>query len=253
MDDRRLTFMIVPDGDAEMRTYEVTYGRLKLLLGGGLVLLVTVVIMLASWWWVAAQAARVPSLEREVARLEEERAQVAELARTLAEVEQQYERVRRMLGADALTESGEPLLPPLRGDSGASRGPIAQADAPTSWPLVESGFITQQAGGAGLEGHPGLDIAVPQDSYVRAAAAGVVEDAGRDEVYGLFVLLGHGGGLNSMYGHASQLFVAPGDSVERHEVIALSGSTGRSTAPHLHFEVRRDGEPVDPLTFVAKP
>ena len=104
-----------------------------------------------------------------------------------------------------------------------------------------------------FESHPGLDIAVAQDSYIRAAAGGIVRDAGTDEVYGKFVLIDHGDGYESMYGHASQIFVAAGDSVERHEVIALSGSTGRSTAPHLHFEVRREGQAVDPLSLVRKP
>lgn len=253
MDDRRLTFIIVPHGDAETRTWEVGYGRLKLLVGAGALLLLTFAVMVSLWWYVAAQAARVPGLEREVARLEQERAQVAELARTLQEVEEQYERVRQMLGADAAPESGEPLLPPLRDASGDLVRPSAHTSTPSAWPLTQPGFITQEVGGAGRERHPGLDIAVPQDSYVRAAGSGMVVDAGRDEVYGLYVLVDHGGGIQSMYGHASQLFVSRGDRVEQHEVIALSGSTGISTAPHLHFEIRRDGEAVDPLEYVQQP
>ncbi len=67
------------------------------------------------------------------------------------------------------------------------------------------------------------------------------------------MLIDHGDGYESMYGHASRVFVAAGDSVERHEVIALSGSTGRSTAPHLHFEVRKAGQAVDPLALVHQP
>ncbi len=94
---------------------------------------------------------------------------------------------------------------------------------------------------------------MPADSYIRAAGSGTVRDAGVDEVYGRYVLIDHGGGLESMYGHASRVFVVPGDRVEQNEVIALSGSTGRSTAPHLHFEVRRDGEAVDPLAYVRQP
>jgi len=88
---------------------------------------------------------------------------------------------------------------------------------------------------------------------VRAAGDGTVADAGEDGVYGNYVLLDHGGELQTMYGHASEVFVHEGDVVRRNEVIALSGSTGRSTAPHLHFEVRRGGEPVNPLEFVTQP
>lgn len=253
MDDRRLTVIVVPHGDAETRTLEMTYGRVKLLVGAVAVLLLAFAAMVSLWWFVAAQAARVPGLEREVARLEEERSQVAELARTLQEVEEQYERVRQMLGADAAPEAGEPILPPLRNGGDEAGLPISHENAPTAWPLAEAGYITQQVSGVGRERHPGLDIAVPQDSYVRASGSGTVLDAGRDEVYGLFVLVDHGLGVESMYGHASRLFVTPGDPVEQHEVIALSGSTGRSTAPHLHFEIRKNGEPVDPLTYVQKP
>ena len=213
-DERRLTFIVVPHGDLETRTFEISYRRLRLMLGAAGGFLVLFIIMVASWWYIAAQAARVPALEREVARLEDERRQVAELARALAEAE-------------------EPTQP-------------------DAWPLSEAGYITRRMASGGSS-HPGLDIAVPKDSYIRAAGAGVVSAAGTDEVYGEFVLIDHGGGIESMYGHASRLFVAPGDRVERHEVIALSGSTGRSTAPHLHFEVRRNGEAIDPLVMIRQP
>ena len=78
-------------------------------------------------------------------------------------------------------------------------------------------------------------------------------DVGEDEVYGRFVVLDHGDGYTSLYGHASLTFVERGQHVRQHEIIALSGSTGRSTAPHLHFEVLLNGEAVDPLTMVSQP
>ena len=78
-------------------------------------------------------------------------------------------------------------------------------------------------------------------------------DVGEDEVYGRFVVLDHGGGYTSLYGHASLTLVVRGQQVRQREVIALSGSTGRSTAPHLHFEILLDGEVVDPLTLVTQP
>jgi len=251
-DERRLTFIVVPHGEAETRTFEISYRRLRLLLGVAGGVLVLFIIMVASWWYIAAQAARVPALEREVARLEEERSQVAELARALAEAEAQYERVRNLLGATADGKQPEPLLPPLRQESSPPDAAPQEPTQPDAWPLSEAGYITRRMAADG-SGHPGLDIAVPKDSYIRAAGAGVVSAAGTDEVYGEFVLIDHGGGIESMYGHASRLFVAPGDRVERHEVIALSGSTGRSTAPHLHFEVRRNGEAIDPLVMIRQP
>ena len=101
--------------------------------------------------------------------------------------------------------------------------------------------------------HPGLDIAVATDSYIRAAGAGTVVDVGEDPVYGRFVVLDHGDGYTTLYGHASLNLVARGQRVRENEVIALSGSTGRSTAPHLHFEVLLNGEAVDPFTLVHQP
>lgn len=113
--------------------------------------------------------------------------------------------------------------------------------------------MTQELYDGNAGDHPGLDIAVATDSYIRAAGGGDVVDVGEDAVYGRFVVIDHGDGYATLYGHASHTFVALGQFVRERQVIALSGSTGRSTAPHLHFEVLVAGEPVDPLTFVEQP
>lgn len=253
-DNRRLSFIIVPHGDLETRTYEISYGRLKVLLGVGVVLLLVFVVMVASWWFIATQAARVPGLERELSALEQERAQVAQLAQDLAQAEEQYERVRNLLGVEAQDAGEEVALPPLREiGPGGVVSEVPESNRPSSWPLARAGFITQRRQVTDAGSHPGLDIAVPADSYIRASASGVVRDAGVDDVYGRYILIDHGNGLESMYGHASRIFVRTGDPVERNEVIGLSGSTGRSTAPHLHFEIRQDGQAVDPLGFVRQP
>jgi murein DD-endopeptidase MepM/ murein hydrolase activator NlpD len=87
---------------------------------------------------------------------------------------------------------------------------------------------------------------------IRAAGGGTVAEAGDDPEYGRFILINHPDGYQSMYGHASRLLVAPGQFVSAGAVIGLSGSTGRSTAPHLHFEIRRDGRVIDPRSIVAQ-
>jgi murein DD-endopeptidase MepM/ murein hydrolase activator NlpD len=219
------------------------------------VLLLAFALSLAVLFPVMVQAARVPALEAELRQLDSERAQVAELGRELDELEAQYERVRQMLGADAPT-LGEtnPVLPPLRGDTsrrgnGDTVGPGASLNV---WPLETGGFITRTLSD-GRSRHPGLDIAVPANSYIRAAGDGLVRAAGVDDVYGQYVVIDHGGGLETVYGHASRLLVTAGERVTGGDRIALTGSTGRSTAPHLHFEVRLGGRAVDPLTFVRQP
>jgi len=84
------------------------------------------------------------------------------------------------------------------------------------------------------------------------ASQGRVKETGDDPAYGLFVMLEHPQGYETMYGHLSRVLVARGDSVRVGQVIALSGSTGRSTAPHLHFEIRRGGRSLDPLSVVRE-
>ncbi len=87
---------------------------------------------------------------------------------------------------------------------------------------------------------------------IRASGSGTVVGAGEDPEYGLFVRVAHAEGYATMYGHASRLLVSQGDSVRVGEVVALSGSTGRSTAPHLHFEILRGGRSVDPRTLLKE-
>ena len=103
---------------------------------------------------------------------------------------------------------------------------------PTAWPLAFSGFITREQAHEGRRGeHPGLDIAAPENSVIRASGGGVVKEAGEDPVYGWYVLIDHGGGLESLYGHASRVVVMVGERVGRLDVIALSGSTGSNAQP----------------------
>jgi len=80
----------------------------------------------------------------------------------------------------------------------------------------------------------------------------VVSRAGYDPEYGLFAQIDHADGYQSMYGHASRLLVAAGDTVSAGQAIGLSGSTGRSTAPHLHFEITEDGRSIDPGPLVSQ-
>jgi murein DD-endopeptidase MepM/ murein hydrolase activator NlpD len=98
--------------------------------------------------------------------------------------------------------------------------------------------------------HEGIDIAVGTGTPVHAAAAGTVIYAGWMEGYGNLVVIDHGGGLSTAYGHNSSLASSVGQSVSAGQVIAYSGSTGHSTGPHVHFEVRVNGSPVDPLGYL---
>lgn len=94
--------------------------------------------------------------------------------------------------------------------------------------------------------HDGLDIAAPTGTPIQAAQGGTVRHAGWIKGYGNTVIVDHGGGRSTLYAHASELLVESGAQVVRGQEIARIGSTGHSTGPHLHFEVREDGKTVDP-------
>lgn len=254
-EERRMTFIVVPHGskDLNTRSFEISYRRLR---AGGIVLLVLVVVWVAmaiSWVYVGSRAARVPGLQEQIVRLEDELAQVRELALALRRLEGQYTQVRDMLGANRPAEPGSVWLPAIGDGTALADSSDDGAGGPSAWPLTQRGFVTREHLGRIPGQHPGIDIAVAEGSYVRAAGAGVVTEAGEDSVYGKYVRIQHPEGYESVYGHASELYVIKDQQVARHQVIALSGNTGTSTAPHLHFEIWKDGEPIDPRSVVSAP
>lgn len=117
-----------------------------------------------------------------------------------------------------------------------------------SWPVL--GQITSPFGMRDGKPHEGLDIAADAGAPVRAAAEGRVIYAGPAGTYGLLVILTHPGGWATYYAHCDRIEVATGQAVSAGEPIATVGSTGHSTGPHLHFEVRLEGVPYDPGVFL---
>ena len=254
-----VTILVQTDGSLETKQLRMPRWVARAALTGAIVFAGVIVLAGAFYVPVARTAARVPGLERRVARLEAENARIADLARALDSADVRYARLRAMIGADIVPDplvraSGVPIAPAL---NARVIGTVHRADGaatPKHWPLDEPGYITRgQVGTAGADdAHPGLDIAVPVGTLVRATAAGLVAEAGEDPEYGTFVLLQHADEYQSMYGHLSRLVVRAGQRVAAGEVIGLSGNTGNSTAPHLHFEVRKKGLVVDPLTLVKE-
>lgn len=139
-----------------------------------------------------------------------------------------------------------------------------QTASPTSEPMQEpipawSTHISSTFGerdnptADGEEFHTGLDLAMPTGTEIRAAQDGVVTCAEiSDTGYGNHVILQHDGSLSTLYGHCSELLVQEGQQVKRGDVIALVGSTGNSTGPHVHFEVMENGVEVDPVPYLMQ-
>ncbi|MBC3901701.1 peptidoglycan DD-metalloendopeptidase family protein, partial [Acetobacterium malicum] len=128
---------------------------------------------------------------------------------------------------------------------------IGGADFGSLTPPVSGGITSwfgyrDDVGDVGSKYHGGIDIGVAEGTPVGAAGAGTVTQAGWNDGYGLSVTLDHGNGLETLYGHLSEVLVSVGEVVSQLQLIGLSGNTGNSTGPHLHFGVYKDGEAVDP-------
>ena len=124
-----------------------------------------------------------------------------------------------------------------------------------TWPCPASRYISSSFGNRlhptlkVWKFHTGVDIGCAAGKDIVAAASGRVIMSQWYGGYGNCVMIDHGGGIVTLYGHASKLLVSTGATVKRGQTIALVGSTGRSTGPHLHFEVRKDGEYIDPMSY----
>ncbi|HTW74088.1 MAG TPA: M23 family metallopeptidase [Steroidobacteraceae bacterium] len=117
---------------------------------------------------------------------------------------------------------------------------------------ISSGYGVRMDPFTGEEGiHKGVDFAAPEGSDVLAVAAGIVTWAGPREGYGNLVEINHGNGIATRYAHDQTVLVKVGEEVQRGQAIATVGSTGRSTGPHVHFEVLKNGVQVDPMSFVG--
>ena len=145
--------------------------------------------------------------------------------------------------------SGDPLIDRALVD----RAPVAPQPH-TTWPTV--GIITTYFGEVGPlspRGHSGIDIAAPTGTPILAADDGQVLKAyWNNDGYGGLVVIGHASGYETWYGHLDSFNVEKGDTVKRGQKIGLMGSTGLSTGPHLHFEVRENGQLRDPLNVLSE-
>lgn len=254
MSEKFLTLLVVPHDERNVRRLRLSYRRLRILAVVGVVIVLAAVAAILSWGRVAGRAARVEILEMENRRLAGENAKVDEIASNLARSEEAYQQIREMAGLpnDGSEVGLERISVDLPGGAPSTQRPPdlrgRPGPQPSGWPLTIKGFVT--AGFTGRDGHSGVDIAVPANTPVVATADGTVKQVGSDRVYGAFVILAHADGIETMYAHNGPLLVERGEAVTRGTIIAYSGNSGESTAPHLHYEVRRNGSPVDPTTFL---
>ena len=165
-----------------------------------------------------------------------EQAAIEDIRARKADFEAQYNAVQAQIAA--MVSRGNPT-PGNHRFIWPVDGPISSGFGPRVQPIVGATTF-----------HPGVDIAVSQGTPIKAAGDGVVKMAGTNGGYGNFTLIDHGGGLATGYGHQSRIAVSVGQHVSTGQVIGYVGSTGTSTGPHLHWEVRVNGNPVNPMGWV---
>ena len=157
--------------------------------------------------------------------------------------------VRELLGAI------EERLANVR--NGVERPQALASATPSIWPVA--GWLSSGYGNrtdpfrGGRDFHPGLDISANHGRPIRATADGTVLSAAYNGNYGNLVVIDHGFGITTRYGHLSRFGVASGQRIHRGDVIGYVGSTGRSTSPHLHYEILVNGKLINPLNLLARP
>ncbi len=144
--------------------------------------------------------------------------------------------------------------PPSPRPQSSSRKSVQAASSSQKfiWP-VKGGILTSRFGYRNGRNHEGIDIGAKEGTPIRAAAEGTVMFSGKGPTgYGLMVIIKHPGNLMSVYSHNSKNYVYEKMRVQQGQMVAAVGSTGRSTGPHLHFEMRNDTHPIDPLLYLPK-
>ncbi len=126
---------------------------------------------------------------------------------------------------------------------------VGRKDGSLQWPV--RGVLYGRFGRKGNEPHDGIDLAAPAGTPVKTAGEGKVLFAGEQKGYGLIVIVEHPNGLITLYAHNRDLRVKAGQAVRAGQVVATVGDSGATSGPHLHFEVRQDGKPVDPLDHLG--
>jgi murein DD-endopeptidase MepM/ murein hydrolase activator NlpD len=246
-----VTIMVIPDGTESRKGIRVRIWHLKAAVGLLAALLVGIVMFFIFYGYVLSRAALTDKLEAENQRLQRYQVKVKMLEDNLKETREIVGRLVKLAGVDF-------EFPQLPDDSVifSSLDRSVSVERPVDdgrvvpWGLPIQGFISQDFEiNDRKHYHPGVDVACAEGTPILATAAGTVQYADYDSVYGYMVVLRHNDSVTTIYGHAKELLVKPGDVVSAGSKVALSGNTGKSTAPHLHYEIRIHDNPINPLEY----
>ncbi|HOD65458.1 MAG TPA: M23 family metallopeptidase [candidate division Zixibacteria bacterium] len=247
---RYITVLFVPDGNRPQRGFRV---RTWVVQAGGVALtmaLLAIIIFFATYSKIMVRATMTDRLKEENEQLLKYQYKVRILEDNIAEMRQVVARLTSLAGIDyqfpEIPSDSELFAAIDEAPAAAINRPATDFTMPAGLPI--RGFITQNFEVKNdARYHSGVDIACPVGTPVLATAAGLVIFADVDSTYGNMIVLRHNDTVVSVYGHLDRILARAGEEVPAGSRIGLSGNTGISTAPHLHYEVRINDEPINPL------
>ncbi|MEE8404899.1 MAG: M23 family metallopeptidase [candidate division Zixibacteria bacterium] len=246
-----ITIMFIPEGGESKRGIRVRKWLLQAVAGAFGILLLLIILFFVFYGRILAEASMADNLREENQRLLKYQYKVQLLEQNLNQTRDIVSRLIDLAGIDIefpLLPDDSTLFASIDKTAMAAVRRSAGADMSIPSGLPIQGFISQDfVIDDSARYHPGIDIACAEGTPVLATAIGEVVMTGDDEVYGKIVVLKHNDSIISLYGHNKEILVQKGEKVLPGSRIALSGNTGKSTAPHLHYEVKINDEPINPL------
>lgn len=254
MSKKYVNILIVAEGDtAAPRRWRFPMWLYRTALVFAVVVVIAPILYVALNFEVVARAANASKLAEENESLRRNQTKLQALEQSLFETRQLVSQISAMAGLDSTMLAGLYVgidTDPASGGEGNPRSAsrLSPASSPIPEGLPSAGWVSQGFSEASGKMHSGIDLVVPEGTDVLSTAFGTVTFAGQDSVYGNMVVVRHNDSVETIYGHNRELLVQVGDTIFAGQRIALSGNTGISSAPHLHYELRVHGKAVNPLT-----
>jgi len=277
----KVSVLVVPEKEGSVFSFKLSLLAFRIALILAALAIIFASIMAFSWFGLLRKATIYDRLAEENATLLQEHNRILQLQNRVEHLQQLEGQIRRVLGADLASDTARRFAPPayasqlhqpsameereetlpaqrtaepsVRDAIYSLRNPelLREPEIPSLWPVqgfVSRGFESDDV--VPGRAHTGVDIAAKEGTVIKATAGGVVVWSGSSALYGNVVVLAHSSGYFSMYGHNQAILVKSRQRVERGDPIALLGNTGQSSAPHLHFEIWRENEALDPANLL---
>jgi len=254
---KKVTIHIIPE-NGKLRTFTFTYRFLRILLAVLILIFLGLVYLGVNYGKVYATAAKAAMLERKNFVLEEQNKKVREIERKLAKFEALSKKLAVSLGIGTEApelETGITIVEEGKGkpDVTNEKNKLTREAIeylryiPNIYP-VNGGWISQGY----LKKHPAIDLSVAPGTPIYSTVDGTVTFSGWDNYFGNMIKIENAAGFTIILGHNKRNLVKKGDEIRKGDIVALSGNTGRSTAPHLHYEILMQGRHVNPLNYLPK-